>query len=251
VFDVDSLSQKRAMPVTVLRHCKSLYNSASKDEQLIANRTGASHPFRDADLSAEGEQQLAQLVLCARKLFPEVRAVFTSPYRRALRTAIPIAAVLGAQLFVSTTLREIRHDVGDIGTSGVKLSVMFPGLGLEKLPDQWWRNICSCPETKECDKCVVARVESFRELAKNNSGALFVSHSDIMIAACDIDVWNGEFAVYDPEAKDQHVENCDTSTQFGASNHQEEVSESKTEATNSSTIPTLQLVATAPSRPQK
>ena len=161
------------------------------------------HHLRDADLSSEGERQLGQLVADATKLFAGVRAVFTSPLRRALRTAIPIAAALGAKLYIVPALREIRRDVSDIGSPGADLVKAFPKLvGLEKLPARWWRDECSaCQDAQECDKCVKGRLDIVGEMAAENSGAIFVCHSDLALAMCGSNLKNGEYTTYDPTTK--------------------------------------------------
>lgn len=195
------------MPVTLVCHCESLYNCASAEQRRAAELAGVNHPLRDADLTPKGELQASRLAQNAVSHFPGASVVITSPLRRALRTAIPIAASLGAKLIISPVLREIRRDVSDVGTPGEELDRQFPGLGLNELPARWWiengcRSSCDgCSETDECAECVNGRAALFHTIVGENTGAVIVSHSDFLNEVCEADLENGECAEFDPDRK--------------------------------------------------
>ncbi len=193
------------MPVTLVRHCESLYNCASAEQKRVAKLAGVNHPLRDADLTPKGELQASRLAQNALSHFPGVHVVIVSPLRRALRTAIPVAAALGAKLIISPVLREIRRDISDVGTPGEELDRQFPDLGLDKLPARWWiEDSCDddeCSETNECAGCVARRAALFRNIVRDNEGAIIVSHSDFLNEVCEADLENGECAEFDPECE--------------------------------------------------
>jgi broad specificity phosphatase PhoE len=188
------------MPVTIVRHAESCYNAATDEQKRAANLAGAIGALRDADLTSKGEQQATHLAQVIAGRASRAQLVITSPLRRALRTAISIAAVSGARLVVNPVLREIRRDVSDIGAPGAELDRQFPSLGLEALSDRWWLEECNCLETNECGWCIAGRVATILAMVRENDGAVIVSHSDILNAACGVDLGNGEHAEYDVRA---------------------------------------------------
>jgi broad specificity phosphatase PhoE len=190
------------MSVTLVRHCESRFNCATDEQKRVARLAGVNHPLRDADLTPKGEIQADRLAQNAMSHFPGARVVIVSPLRRALRTAIPIAAALNAKLIIIPALREVRRDVSDVGMPGEELDNQFPGLGLDELPPQWWmEGSCSdskCTATNECAGCVSVRAAKFLDVVHGNAGAVIVSHSDFLNNVCGADLENGECAEYDP-----------------------------------------------------
>lgn len=175
--------------VYLARHCQSLWNCASALEK-------ASNPkLRDADLSPKGREQSEsmKMLLSSVKELEEVKLIYSSPLTRAVRTAEAISAALGVPIVILGDLREIRRDIGDIGSSHEILTKRFPTLGPFP-PRKWWRNEkCSCPELYECDKCVASRKNRIYEIvAANPSPTLLVSHSDFISSLTGWNLENGD-----------------------------------------------------------
>lgn len=183
--------------IVVVRHCQSEYNVATDEQKLVANAVGIGHPLRDADLTPVGLTQADDTAQKIAKRFPKADKVYTSPLLRALRTAMPIAEALGADLIVTPVLREIRRDVSDVGTQIANLDKKFPDYEFERIPDTWWREAgCSCAELHECEICVSKRVALFHAMVGENQGQIFVSHSDFLFASTGMDLENGEYSAY-------------------------------------------------------
>ena len=178
--------------VYLARHAESRWNAATAEERK--NGRG----LRDADLSARGHDQLARL---SKEMPPElwkVRAIFCSPLIRAIRTAESIAAVTGGCVTAVACLREIRRDVGDVGSPPGTLLKLFPGVrGLDALPENWWTTpgCKACRDTHECQPCCAMRLKELRRLVLDSAGPiLLVTHCDILVATCGWDAKNAEIA---------------------------------------------------------
>lgn len=100
------------MKVVLVRHCETEHN-----------RDGRVQGQSDPPLTARGEAQAAAV---ARSLAGQpVQAVYSSPLRRALQTAEPIAAAVGIEVQCEPALKEI--DAGHMdGLTGVEMRERFP-----------------------------------------------------------------------------------------------------------------------------
>ncbi len=111
------------------RHAESEWNA-----RFSTSRIDPGLP--DPPLTARGREQ-AQLL--ARRLAAEgVVRLITSPYRRALETALIVAQELGVPLEVEPLVRERFAFTCDIGTPASRLRREFPRLPLDHLPEYWW-----------------------------------------------------------------------------------------------------------------
>jgi broad specificity phosphatase PhoE len=181
--------------VYLVRHAESKWNCATAEERK------SGEGLRDADLSPRGEGQLKKLVA---NLPPGIKAIYCSPLIRTIRTAQAISiAADGIPIVAVASLREIRRDIGDVGTDPAALRKLFPGVrGIEALPDKWWASAgdsstCQCSDTNECSTCAAAHLEEAqRALQVICAGvpAAVVTHYDLIESMTGWKAENAEMA---------------------------------------------------------
>lgn len=189
------------VPVYLVRHAESKWNCAGPEERKAAGAT-----LRDADLSAAGRAQLeniAQVLPSELRTVGPTMRIYCSPLTRAIRTALAISAVVGSsavggsevvgapEVMVLPYLREIRTDIGDVGSPPADLIAAFGSRvrGLDLLGAKWWlQGACACPPTAECETCTTSRLKSIQRLLEitQDDPIMIVTHSDIIAKIADI-----------------------------------------------------------------
>lgn len=179
--------------IFMIRHAESEWNCAGEAERKNG-RTKNGMSLRDADLSRIGEQQLEVLekYISITNLFCDVAVIYSSPLTRAIKTADSVRKAIykltGKQIEIKilTVAREIRRDIGDVGTAGKVLAKKFPSLpALKKLPVKWWaEKNCDCELLSECDKCVRHRLKALMSAISTSQNAILVTHGDLIETIC-------------------------------------------------------------------
>jgi broad specificity phosphatase PhoE len=204
----------------IARHAESKWNIATPSERQAATeiwRTNplADCPLRDADLSERGETQIKQISINS---CPLVEIIYCSPLTRAIRTALSLSVKLGGiPVHVHPALREVRRDVGDLGSLPAILKEKFPGVrGFDRLSPRWWMEgveepktetragTCDCKEIEECAACVSKRIECVEGLVRSaEKSLLIVTHHDLIHELCGWAAGNAEIAQVElsPESK--------------------------------------------------
>ncbi|HTE86319.1 MAG TPA: histidine phosphatase family protein [Dehalococcoidia bacterium] len=156
------------MKVILVRHCETDHN-----------RVGRVQGQSDAPLNERG---LAQAACLAQSLAGQsIQALYSSPLRRAVQTAEPIAAALGIEVRQSLSLMEI--DAGEMdGLTGAEMRERFPAVMSAWLagPDGSVR----LPGGESLD-AVQARAWSFVESLRDQDGvqtAVCVTHYFVLLA---------------------------------------------------------------------
>lgn len=189
--------------VYAVRHVESKWNTASAEERKIStslweSSPGVYNPLQDADVSPAGDKQLAEL---PNRIPAGIQRIYCSPLTRSIKTAIAASGAGSATasvvpICVKASLREVRRDVGDLGSSPAEIKKKFPSVsGIDDLGDSWWREPgCDCKELEECEKCVTGRLQQVRALltSEKSSSILIVSHFDLIDALCGKKLNNGE-----------------------------------------------------------
>ena len=170
----------------LLRHGQSVFN-------LHFTATRRDPGIIDPPLTPLGHAQAAE---AARALGPErIRRILVSPYTRALQTAAPIAAAVGAQVLVQPLVRERFAFTCDIGTPCSELALAWPGHDFSHIQEVWW------PPAQEPAESVLARARLFRaEMAAlpDWRDTLVVSHWGFILSMTGQSVANGQWMRCDP-----------------------------------------------------
>jgi broad specificity phosphatase PhoE len=170
---------------------QSKWNCATAEERKA--ETG----LRDAELSPAGQDQVKAMCKVLPAGMKAAPAIYCSPLRRAIQTATAISAELKLNIEIHPCLREIRRDIGDVGSAKTDLATLFPALSFGTLSDNWWEESrdagCSCQLRMECDNCAAShKKQALQLLAKAPANTIIVSHSDLFIALFAWDAENTE-----------------------------------------------------------
>ena len=178
----------------LIRHAQSAWNVV-----FGAARIDAGLP--DPGLTEEGLRQ-AQALACELEGQGLTRLI-SSPYRRTLETAAPIARRLGLPITVDPLVRERCAFSCDQGSSPAALRNTWPGLDFAHLPEVWWGGLIESVETL-CDRCRTFR----RKLAAMPDGdrVAIVSHWGFIRGLTGQEVGNATWARVDLTSHDDRRE---------------------------------------------
>ncbi len=127
-----------------------------------------------------------------------IRRIITSPYTRALETAVGVNAALGAEILINPIVRERYAFKCDIGTPRTELVRDWPHIDFSHIDEVWW------PDINEPEPQVEARAALFRaEMAALGGWAaetLVVSHWGFLLALTGETMANGSWRAFDPTA---------------------------------------------------
>ncbi len=120
-----------------MRHGESIFNE-------VMNRTGRDPQIPDPPLTKRGEEQV---LAAARRWAKPIDLIVTSPYTRAIQTAVLFAQTHSAPIFVDPVVGERRLYSCDIGIFKRALTPKWPELNFENLGTGiWWTPF---PETNQ------------------------------------------------------------------------------------------------------
>ena len=165
----------------VMRHGQSEWNR-------LMTETGRDPGIHDPHLTAAGH---AQAEAAATRLADlPIRRIITSPYRRALQTATPLARKLGLVIEIDPHVREHKAYSCDIGSPKSHIAAEWPHLDFNHLPEIWW------PAQNETSPAVKARAQAFHAKMSNAPDwehTLVVSHWGFLLALTGESFENGEW----------------------------------------------------------
>jgi glucosyl-3-phosphoglycerate phosphatase len=172
----------------LLRHGQSEFNlhfaATRRDPGIV-----------DAPLTDLGHRQAVE---AARQLAGErISRIITSPYRRALQTAAPLAKALGVDIFINPTVRERYAFACDVGSPRTELELAWPEHDFSTMEEVWW------PAMEEPADSVIGRAALFRaEMAAlpDWSDTVVVSHWGFILSLTGMSVMNGQWIRCDPTA---------------------------------------------------
>ena len=147
----------------VIRHCEP-------------TMTGVLLGQCDPPLSEPGRAHAAALLAGI-----ELKAVYSSPLRRALETAEAIAR--GARITIIDDLREITYGAWD-GRTWVEIEAAEPGLAARKLLD--WTGVTS-PGGESWPSFAARVTRAFEQLRNGPRPAAVVGHAAVNQVLCGID----------------------------------------------------------------
>lgn len=191
----------------VLRHCQSEFN-------LHFSLTRRDPGLVDPGLTAEGlaQAEAAATALCGHR----ITRIVSSPYRRALQTAAPLAARLGVGITVTSLVRERYAFACDIGSPRLLLQRDWPGIDFSALDGDWWHDVTAGPEggppeegppekgpVVESENSVIERAGRFRAAmagAPDHEDTVVVSHWGFLLALTGRSLENGGWLRVDPAA---------------------------------------------------
>lgn len=132
----------------LLRHGESEFN-------VVYSATRQDPGIEDPPLTEIGRQQAA---VAARGLAGrDLRRVISSPYTRAIETAVIVAEALGLPIEIEPIVRERRAFTCDVGAKRTRLMEAWPGLVFDHLDEHWWS------EDEESDRDLLGRCDAFRQ----------------------------------------------------------------------------------------
>ena len=150
--------------------------------------TGRDPGLADPHLTPHGRAQ-AQAAVAALADY-RIARIITSPYRRALQTAAPIAAALGLTVEIDLSVREHKAFSCDVGSPRSVIAAEFPELDFSHLPEIWW------PPENESASTVRSRADRFRAHIENTSTwdrTLVISHWGFLRSFTGETFENGEW----------------------------------------------------------
>lgn len=155
----------------------------------------------DVGLTDEGRRQAESVAALLEQRLPDVRAVWSSPQRRALETTMPIAAALGLPIEVDHRLRErMNRDAGS-------------GLTLDEFLAEWRRATADRAFTPSSGDSSNLAAERFLAAladiaARTGSGTVVVvSHGGVTVDALRTLAGDVEVDDADPTLRDDGVPN--------------------------------------------
>ena len=181
----------------VLRHCQSEFN-------LHFSRTRRDPGLVDPGLTVEGlaQAEAAADALCGQR----ITRIVSSPYRRALQTAAPVASRLRLAVTITSLVRERYAFACDIGSPRMLLERDWPGTDFSALDGDWWHDGAAGPaggQTVETENSVIERAGRFRTAMAGNphhEETLVVSHWGFLLALTGQSLENGCWLPVDPAA---------------------------------------------------
>jgi broad specificity phosphatase PhoE len=177
----------------LIRHGQTEFNR-------VFSATRCDPGIRDPNLTHLGRCQAAT---AARALRPSsLRKLITSPYARALETAVIIAEHLNLPITVEPLIAERFFFTCDIGSPLATLRGRWPNIVFDHLQDPWW------PRQDETEEMVLRRSETFRRQIASEawSDIAVITHWGFIRALTGLKVPNGAVLRIDPTRPDRVAE---------------------------------------------
>ncbi|MBE7211612.1 MAG: histidine phosphatase family protein [Gluconacetobacter diazotrophicus] len=159
--------------------------------------------IEDPSLTAIGEEQ-ARAAAGAIAAGHRVTRIIASPFRRALQTAAPAAALFGLPVSVSPSVRERYAFRCDIGSPPANLAADWPRHDFAALPERWWLEHEPDPDGTlpiEPEAAVIRRANAFRAAMRDDpeqATTLVVSHWGFLLCLSGRSLENGSWIELDP-----------------------------------------------------
>lgn len=180
----------------LLRHGQSAFN-------LHFTRYRRDPGIEDPALTPEGEAQ-AEAAAHAIGASRRVTRIIASPFRRALQTAAPAAALLGLPVLVSAAIRERYAFRCDVGSTPAALAHDWPAHDFSALPERWWHDAGPDGDgvlAMEPEAAVITRADAFRARMRDDpeqDTTLVVSHWGFLLCLSGRSHENGTWSELDP-----------------------------------------------------
>jgi len=178
----------------LLRHGQTVFN-------LHFGKNKFDPGIPDPALTEAGREQAANAAnLLALK---PISRIITSPYTRAIESALIVADRLGLDVQVDACVRELAGFSCDIGSSPNDLATRWPNLDFSSLLPNWWA-FPGDPKNSGLDEPesnLFARVSEFRKRLAAESDwneTLVVCHWGTIRVMSGQLLKNGEFVKHDP-----------------------------------------------------
>jgi glucosyl-3-phosphoglycerate phosphatase len=179
--------------VDLIRHGQSTFNAACTE-------AGSDPLHYDARLTPLGHAQVA----AARAMLGATKydLVVTTPFSRAVETALGLFGAADVPILVEALHRERLESSCDIGRSKAELARDFPNLVFDHLDDPWWHD---CAEKNalghaiEPEEVFIVRVHDFRRwlmarpeprIAVIGHGTFFRHLTGVPLANCEVLRWS-------------------------------------------------------------
>ncbi len=148
----------------LIRHGQSEFN-------VVYAKTRVDPGIRDPNLTALGRRQ----ALAAAQSIQEngIRRLISSPYRRAIQTALIIGETLGLEVMIDPRIGERAAFTCDIGTPSSTLAENWPQLDFNHLEETWW------PTLEESEPALDNRGREFRSRMQEGGdwrGTAIITH---------------------------------------------------------------------------
>ena len=171
----------------LMRHGESEFN-------VIYKKTRVDPGIRDPELTVLGQQQVRAAIKHLKK--HKIDKVLTSPYTRALQTAVIVAERLKIRIEVNAKIGERAAFTCDIGTPAEQLRRSWPLLNLDALDDIWWPTPVES-DYELNDRCLQFRRSHADILAWKTT--LVVSHWGFIRCLTGYTVGNTQLVEYFPD----------------------------------------------------
>lgn len=162
----------------LVRHAQSEWNAQFSNSRIDLGRA-------DPDLTSEGIEQAKGAVAHLRHA--GIKRLVTSPYRRAIRTAVILADGLGVGITVDPLVRERRAFSCDQGSQPEVLAREWPELDLAGLEPVWWGRLI---ESVAGIEARAARFMTAARLLPDADEVAVISHWGFIRCAAGAEVGN-------------------------------------------------------------
>lgn len=172
----------------LIRHGQSEFNAARE-------ATGRDPGIEDPSLTELGRRQAREAADLLRQRGEKVGRLLTSPYSRAIETALIIAEALGLPVEIEPLVREQAAYRCDIGSPRSRLGERWPALCFAAIEEVWW------PDLDETGAAVAARCRAFRRRAadwRDWRQVAVVSHWGFIRHLTGHSARNAELVEFDP-----------------------------------------------------
>jgi broad specificity phosphatase PhoE len=183
----------------LLRHGQTIFN-------LHFSKGRIDPGIPDPELTLVGREQAAQ---AAALLASEViTRIVSSPYTRAIETALIVGEYLRLNVEIDPDIRERAGFSCDIGSTPEDLMARWPSLDFSGLETEWWAYSGDPLKSglDEPEPYFLARIEKFRRRLSNQSdwkNTLVVCHWGPIRAMTGQQIENGYFVKHDPRSNMQ------------------------------------------------
>ncbi|MBL4721246.1 MAG: histidine phosphatase family protein [Alphaproteobacteria bacterium] len=170
----------------LVRHGQSEFN-------VVYGETRKDPGIRDPKLTALGLRQAAHTA--ALLADTPIKRVICSPYWRTLQTAQVVAAAFDLPFEINPVVGERAAFTCDIGTTRSSLQKHWPGLGFEKIDEEWW------PAMEESENSLDLRCRKFRNSMTRSgdwANTLVITHWGFIRALTGHRVGNCAIVRFDP-----------------------------------------------------
>jgi broad specificity phosphatase PhoE len=171
----------------LIRHGQSEFNA-------VFERTRKDPGIEDPKLTLHGKEQVRRAAAEIRRDGHPIRRLITSPYTRALETAVILAEELTLPVEVEPIVHEHACWSCDIGTPISALTERWPTLDFSHMEEIWW------PEGELQEsvhrRCADFRVKALQLADWRHVGV--VSHWGFIRTLTGLDVKNAQVVPFDP-----------------------------------------------------